>query len=217
VSAFAEVTDFEIDDEPFPYAVLYGALDPDVLRAAWHEFDAVSPVAWQRFRNGQEMKDAARFAAAPYGGAVNAVREVLESEPFIALVEGLFDIDDLTPDDLGGGMHSIPTGGMLASHVDFNLHDDGRYRRINCLVFLNDDPHPSGDLILEGPDRTVRIPPRLGTIALFATSETSWHGHPEPWQGETPRRSIAMYYYTAEPPPWAAPAHSTIFAGAAAG
>jgi hypothetical protein len=46
----------------------------------------------------------------------------------------------------------------------------------------------------------VKVVPTLGTAVLFATSNESWHGHPDPIVGPYPRRSIALYYYTAEKP-----------------
>jgi len=44
-----------------------------------------------------------------------------------------------------------------------------------------------------------RVAPVFNRCVVFSTDATSFHGHPEPVKHplETPRRSIALYYYTA--------------------
>lgn len=215
-SAFPEII-AEYEPLPFPRVVATGVFNLDLLRDAWSEFDKVHS-GWHKFRNHDEFKDGCRFEHAVPGGSVEKVREVLESPEWIACLEDWFGIDGLQPDGLGGGMHSIPEGGHLGMHVDFNRHDDGRYRRINCLVYLNDNPDETGDLILmddydEHPTDLVRIPAEIGTVVAFETSDHSWHGHPYRYRGKTPRRSIAMYYFTDEPPSEVGEPHSTIFTG----
>jgi hypothetical protein len=110
-------------------------------------------------------------------------------------------------------LHRIPPGGFLDMHVDFNQHPDGRYRRLNCLLFLNDDPHWSGNLVLGGPTGgAIDVCPTMDTLVVFVTRDDTWHGHPAPYRGHEDRRSLAAYYYTSEPPPeGVSPAHSTIF------
>jgi Rps23 Pro-64 3,4-dihydroxylase Tpa1-like proline 4-hydroxylase len=199
--------------EPFPHIVWHDLFPTETLTAARAEFDQVPAAAWSTYDNSHERKAGATFN---WGGPnVQAVGSMLQHPSFIGLLSATFDIPALTYSDLGGGMHRIKPGGYLDVHVDFNRHDDGRYRRINVLVYLNDDPDPSGDLWLcDGwPNREppVRVPARLGTVAAFATSEHSWHGHPLPLQGHDERRSLAAYYYTAEAPPGVAEPHSTIY------
>jgi len=57
----------------------------------------------------------------------------------------------------------------------------------------------------------MRIAAQFNRTVLFRTGEDSWHGHPEPLEGDAERRSLAAYYFTADPPPGSAPAHSTVF------
>ena len=45
-----------------------------------------------------------------------------------------------------------------------------------------------------------RVPPYLNHALVFNTDETSYHGYPDPIQcpDGVQRRSVALYYYTAE-------------------
>jgi len=50
-------------------------------------------------------------------------------------------------------------------------------------------------------------------MVIFATTSTSFHGHPKPLTcpSNVTRKSLALYYYTAYPGPDAQAAHSTLF------
>lgn len=205
--------------EPFPHIVLDGEwMDSDVHRAHAEMIWLMAShgeSAWQTYGNRHERKHAMTFGMAAQRGATACagIGSALASKSWIAKLERLTGLHGLTFDDLGGGLHYIPLGGFLDVHVDFNRHDDGRYRRINCLVYLN-ETHPSGALELwatkdSGP--SVRIDTKPNRTAIFLTGETSWHGHPHPLEGAGPRCSLAAYYYQDREPDGAAPAHSTIF------
>jgi len=203
--------------DPFPHVVMNGLWDSTLLRTARSEFDLVPDGAWQVFDNDHERKRGVPFSGG--GAACRLVGERLASPEWCKLLSDLFGVPDLMFDDLGGGLHDIRPGGFLDVHVDFNRHPNGRYRRINCLVYLNDDPDPSGNLELRaGPwdesHESVSIPAKLNSTVAFLTSETSWHGHPIPLAGAASRRSLAAYYYTETPPDGdLAEPHSTIFPG----
>lgn len=199
--------------DPFPHLVLTGLWDHDLLAAAHAEFDwAVAPTAWQTYDNQHELKRAARFASG--GPACQVIGATLASPDWCQYLSDAFHIPGLTFDDLGGGLHWITEGGHLDMHVDFNQHPNGRHRRLNCLVYLNKETDPSGDLLLswgyaDAPD-PVRIPAKANTTVIFETSDTSWHGHPTPLTGPD-RRSLAAYYYTETAPETATWPHDTIF------
>lgn len=202
-----------IADTPFPHVIMDNLFDLELCRRARAEFDLVTD--WQEYRNPTERKLAAEFDRCP-GPAVATIRNVLQGAPFRCLLEGLFDIPDLSFDGLGGGLHRILQSGHLDVHVDFNVHPDGRYRRLNVLVFLNDQPDRSADLWLcAAPDdrHPVRIAPIMGRVVAFQTGEQSWHGHPVPLLGQE-RRSLAAYYYTEDAPVDVAPPHDTIYPAA---
>lgn len=131
----------------------------------------------------------------------------LNSLPFIKFLENMTGITGLMPDPyfMGGGFHQTTNGGHLDVHADFNMH--GRLkveRRLNLLLYLNKDWQPDFGGELELWDEQMescqrRISPMFNRCVVFSTDEKSFHGHPIPVDHprNTPRRSIALYYYTA--------------------
>jgi Rps23 Pro-64 3,4-dihydroxylase Tpa1-like proline 4-hydroxylase len=108
----------------------------------------------------------------------------------------------------------------LKVHVDFNRHArTGLYRRINALLYLNEDWDENYAGHLELWDRSMerrgqRVAPLFNRLVVFNTTDRSWHGHPEPLacpEGRS-RKSMALYYYTKDPAHERTGAdHSTIF------
>ncbi|WP_444437319.1 2OG-Fe(II) oxygenase [Pseudomonas sp. A6] len=130
----------------------------------------------------------------------------LNSQPFLAYLAQLTGIGNLIPDPnlRGAGIHQIARGGFLKVHTDFCTHRDfGFDRRLNVLIYLNDDWQAAygGELELwdaqmQGPP--TRVLPILNRCVVFSTTDTSLHGHPRPLtcpEGVY-RRSLALYYYT---------------------
>lgn len=73
------------------------------------------------------------------------------------------------------------------------------------LVYLNEDWDPSwgGQLQLWDQDMSeavVSVAPNLGQVVIFNTTDTSFHGLPDPIQcpPDRYRRSLAFYYFTAD-------------------
>lgn len=207
-------------DVPFPHKVTDGRWNPISLDRAREEIELLQsghPDAWQRFRNEHECKDAMTFEIAASLGAITClgIRETFASPLFIGRIEGMFGIDGLRFDELGGGLHAIPPGGYLDVHVDFNRDSAGRCRRINCLLFLNRDwaktGEPGGELELYADDYLASIiAPEFNREVIFATSDISWHGHPRP-RPDRWRYSLAAYYFTTEPPADVSAPHDTIW------
>jgi hypothetical protein len=160
-----------------------------------------------RWRNEREFKDEGSDPSM-WGPATKDLIGTLLGDLWQAKMAEVFDLPDIFGATLGGGYHSIPTGGYLAVHTDFNRHPTSRlYRRINCLVFLNRGWRPEWGGVLELD--AVAVEPLFNRTAIFATSDVSWHGHPQPWAGPAPRRSGAVYYYSSEPPPGYGCEHDT--------
>lgn len=130
----------------------------------------------------------------------------LNAPAFLRVLSDITGIEGLQPDPelRGGGIHAIGRGGFLKLHTDFNWHRGlAMYRRLNLLVYLNQDWRDAwkGDIELWSADARERIfalSPRIGHALLFETNDISYHGHPDPL--ECPegvfRKSIALYYYT---------------------
>ena len=134
----------------------------------------------------------------------------LNSGPFIRFLQQLTGIQHLLPDPqlLGGGLHLVGPGGHLGIHADFNWHQELRvHRRINLLIYFNEHWLPEYDGNLELWSRDAKscvksIEPTFNRAVIFNTTSDSFHGHPRPLKvpvGQW-RRSIAMYYYTAQRP-----------------
>lgn len=136
--------------------------------------------------------------------------QTLNSPTFLKFLEGVTGIPHLIPDPYleGGGYHSIGTGGFLKIHADFNWHPILQiHRRINVLLYLNSDWDESWGGHLELWDSNMtncvkKIAPLFNRLVVFSTTDTSFHGHPDPLvcPPEVRRKSIALYYYTAERP-----------------
>jgi Rps23 Pro-64 3,4-dihydroxylase Tpa1-like proline 4-hydroxylase len=131
----------------------------------------------------------------------------LNSEPFLMFLQKLTGIEEtLMPDPyfVGGGFHEIKPGGYLKIHADFNRHNMTNLdRRINALVYLNEDWDESygGHFELWDKDMTKchkKVLPVFNTLAIFSTTDFSYHGHPDPLacpEGRS-RKSLALYYYS---------------------
>lgn len=205
---------------PFPHMVSDDLVSTGLIAAARAEMLTLwrdNVPGWQRWANAHELKHSLDWSHVPPDAALNTVREWLTAEATCKALAELFGIGDrLTPDGLGGGLHVIPVGGHLGVHVDFNTHPlPGLYRRLNVLLYVHGEPGCGGDLELHpaGGVPTV-IGLRPGRLVAFATSETSWHGHPRPYKpvDGLPRLSLACYYFTPIEPAGFGSAHSTVFA-----
>src|SRR5262249_6397264 len=106
-----------------------------------------------------------------------------------------------------GGMHQSVRGGFLNVHADFTVHPQhvNWRRRLNVIVYLNQDwkEEYNGHLELWSRDMTrcvKRVTPVFNRWVLFATDDTSFHGHPVPLAcpPSLTRKSLALYYYTKE-------------------
>ena len=130
----------------------------------------------------------------------------IQRKEFLVIIERITGISPLYADeDLeGGGLHEIYRGGYLNVHTDFNIHPKTKQlRTLNILLYLNEnwDEAWLGNLELWNDDVTsmvTSIAPVMNRMAIFQTSETSFHGHPHPLQvpEDVTRRSLAAYYYT---------------------
>ena len=89
-------------------------------------------------------------------------------------------------------------------HVDFHKHKQMNLdRRLNILVYLNEDwkEEYGGNFELWERDMSkcaTKILPVFNRLAMFSTTDYSWHGHPDPLTcpPDRSRRSLALYYYT---------------------
>ncbi len=190
--------------DPFPHIMLENFIAANVLRpllAEWPEGGA--KVGYDR------AQERLKYEWQPWQLRTPRLRSLLaelNSEPMLRFLEKLTGIQKLIADPyyVGGGLHETRAGGHLSVHADFNIHKGMNVvRRINLLIYLNDDWDDSwgGHLELWSRDmkeRRVKVAPVMGRAVIFNTDLDSFHGVPDPvaCPPDRARRSLALYYYT---------------------
>jgi hypothetical protein len=192
---------------PFPHIVLDDFIDADLLRQVVAEFpDSAGQPCF--LRDQERLKFQFRPDQCP-GAATRALFAELNSRAFLAFLSEMTGIEGLIcdPYHAGAGLHEIKRGGHLGIHADFPRHDIMKVdRRLNLLIYLNDDWEEEYGGALELWDRRMRraerkVLPVLGRAVVFNTDRDTFHGHPDALAcpEDRSRRSIATYYYTARP------------------
>ena len=206
---------------PFPHIVVDDFFPPEVLEAILTEYPGPEDVDWQRFDAPTEVKLAIADTA-QMGTMTRHLLNEMNGQVFLEFLESVTGIDGLIPDPhlWGGGLHQIRRGGFLKVHADFNKHKKLKLdRRMNALVYLNKNWPDSYKGHLELWDKTMtscakRILPQFNRLVVFATTDFSYHGHPDAIECPTnrARRSMALYYYTNGRPAEEVTAdHTTLF------
>lgn len=190
---------------PFPHIVMDDFLDAELLRGLvgdWPSDGAKVGYARDQERLKYEWQPVNLESA-----RIRGFLAEMNSAPMVAFLEALTGIDKLIVDPhyLGGGLHETRAGGHLGVHADFNINKRMNVlRRLNLLIYLNDDWDPAWNGALElwerdMSKRTHSVMPALGRAVVFNTDLDSFHGVPDTiaCPPDRARRSVAMYYYTA--------------------
>lgn len=199
---------------PFPHLVTNQLVPQDTLEDVVESWPDPHWTNWRQFQNR-------KFAVCQFDNCTTQVQNLirqLNGEGFCRHLSWLTGIPNILSDPriVGGGMHETRTGGKLGMHLDFNRLADprattsdglGLYRRLNLLIYLNPPTSPKSGGWLElasgssEADPRFFIQPVIGTQVLMSVQPDGWHGHPVPLEETaSPRRSIALYYYTRECP-----------------
>lgn len=195
-----------VTGDPFPNIYFEDFFNPGILEAILEEFPDLENKDDIKFHTPNEIKLASR-GERRFGPVTKAFVHFLNSEPFLLFLQELTGIDEtLMPDPYfeGGGFHQTKPGGFLKIHADFNKHrQTGLDRRLNVLVYLNRDwpDEYGGHFELWSRDMTrcvKKVPPRFNTMAMFTTTDFSYHGLPNPLTcpPDRSRKSLALYYYS---------------------
>ena len=198
-----------LNNPPFPHIVMNGVVRSDKLENVLKAFPTKEQLEWWKYENVFEKK----LAFDKVYELPEEVKKILcefNSSKFIKFLEKLTGIQNLIPDPhyTGGGLHQIVNGGLLKLHADFNFNANLKlHRRINVLLYLNKQWEPFYGGFLELWDKDVTkcvdtISPDFNKMVIFNTTDGAIHGHPTPLNvpdGVT-RKSLALYYYTAERP-----------------
>ncbi|MEY2883113.1 MAG: hypothetical protein RL490_837 [Pseudomonadota bacterium] len=204
-AAGAALHDRYVNADPFPHIILDNFIDPDLLRPLLAEW----PATGQK-KNYDRDQERLKYEWQPIHLKTPQLRGFLAemiSEPMLRFLEALTGIEKLIADPyfVGGGLHETRAGGHLGVHADFNINKQMNVvRRINLLIYLNDDWDPAWNGALELWSRDMkeckaRAYPDMARAVIFNTDLDSFHGVPDPiaCPPDRARRSIAMYYYTA--------------------
>lgn len=206
--------------EPFPHVVIDDFLPADVLRRIAEKFPKAGDIEWYKFTDARSVKIAAEDETLIEDNARWLLYQ-LNSATFMKFLETLTGIEGLIPDPYfaGGGLHQIEQGGFLKIHADFNRHPKFKLdRRLNLLLYLNENwkEEYGGHLELWNKEMTHfvhRILPIFNRCVIFNTTDSAYHGHPEPLTcpaGVT-RKSLALYYYSnGRPTEEISPEHGTL-------
>ena len=208
--------------DPFPHIVIDGLFDDAILDRVVAEFPAPAEMQWLSFDSATEKKLGYFHERSSITPFIRGFLDALNGFEMLLFLEALTGMEGLIPDPYfgGGGLHQIEPGGFLKVHADFNVHPKLKLdRRANVLIYLNRDWREEwgGDLELWNESMTEcrrKVSPLFNRTVIFSTTDTSYHGHPEPLrcpEGVT-RKSASLYYYTAgRPEAERSEPHDTIF------
>jgi Rps23 Pro-64 3,4-dihydroxylase Tpa1-like proline 4-hydroxylase len=191
---------------PFPNIHFNDFFNTEFLDSVLAEFNINEERDSVFFNDANQLKWSSKGDTS-FGQNTKELIHFLNTESFLQFLQKLTGIEEtLLPDPylIGGGLHEIKRDGFLKIHADFNKHTKTKLdRRINVLLYLNKDweDEYGGNFELWNKDMTLcekKIKPDFNTLAIFSTSDYSYHGHPSPLNCpvNSSRKSIALYYYT---------------------
>ena len=131
----------------------------------------------------------------------------LNSPEFVSFLSNTLDIKLYSDPGLhAGGCHIHSSGGILAPHLDYNIHPKlGLKRKLNLLVYLTEEykTYFGGHLgfykgVSQPEKLMIEIPTIFNRAVLFDTSQNSWHGLSQDliMPSGIYRKSLAVYYLT---------------------
>ena len=191
--------------KPFPSISFENFFNPEMLEEVLAEFPDLNEKGDIKFKDRFSVKLAGEYKT--FTPKIWAFMHFLTSAPFLEFLQIITGIEEkLIPDPYykGGGLHEIKKGGMLKVHADFNKHPTTHLdRRINVLVYLNKDWEEEWGGHFELWDEEMencvsKVAPHFNTMAMFSTTDFSYHGHPDELNcpEDRSRKSLALYYYT---------------------
>ena len=194
------------DAAPFPNISFPNFFKAEKLDEILDEFPDLTKGDQLKYLNPNENKLASK-GEYKFGPKLKNFMHFMNSQPFLEFLQELTNIDEpLIPDPYfeGGGCHESQAGGFLKIHADFNKNRrTGLDRRLNVLVYLNKDWEDSygGHFELWNKDMSeciTKVRPDFNTMAIFSTTDFSYHGLPDPitCPPDRSRKSLALYYYT---------------------
>ncbi len=190
--------------DPFPHAVIDGLFDVDVLRQVVAEIPSRERPGWTTWDTTNEWKyvfDQPEH----FGPGARLLADTMASSEFLRFLERLTGVAGLQADPhyTAAGYFQIERGGFLDVHLDFARNPKTQLvRRVNALVYLNDDWDAAwgGQLelwrSLEGP-KVAEVVPLMNRMVVFSTPDAA-HGHPQPVTAPPGRSRLCFsaFYYS---------------------
>ena len=198
-------------NSPYPNIYIDNSVNPDTYNNICNIFPEIDSDIWKTPSNPHTLKKSVTEQGAlglkEYLFTENQRRLFMElnSSLFLNYLEILTGINGLIPDPYfaEGAFAMSKKGGILDIHADFSHHDKlNLERRINILIYLNDNWKDEylGALNLYDVKLNIikKIYPIGNRIAIFTTSENSFHGFPDKIScpDNMVRKSINLYYYS---------------------
>jgi len=198
-----------VNASPFPHVVIKDFFNEKDLRACAQSIEEKKDtLKWKVQRRVTEHQINKRWIEdiTLMPPAVKKILWKLHSTEFLLFLKELTGIEGIIDDpyNLGGGIHCTSKGGKLNIHKDFDYNKEtSLFRRINVLVFLNEEWRKEWNGDLEFWDKTLKskevsIAPTFNTMVIFNTDNQALHGCPIPLEcpPDRHRLSLATYYYT---------------------
>ena len=193
------------------YVIVDDLFDPSFIKKCEAEFMDIQDSEYVRYSDPHfEFEKYALNSVEKMPVRVREVFTFIHSQEFIKFISSIVDLSPLLVDEKrwGGGLHKTKKGGYLSVHKDFTVlptsykDEEQMLRCINLIGYLNSSWKEEDGGHLEfwdskGEKALDKVPIKFNRWVIFDT-RNNYHGHPIPYQGETPRISIASYYYTRE-------------------
>lgn len=200
---------FDNSNEDFKYVVIDDMLDCDFIDECYSEFSSLTDGEnFVRYDNKFfEFEKYTMNKRELMPENLANLFSFLHSDFFVKKISEITGIPDLIVDEdrWGGGLHMTKKGGYLSVHKDFNVlptsyKDNSQMLRcVNIIGYLNKNwkDGDGGELEFwkkDGSRDLTKIEPKYNRWVIFDT-RNNFHGHPHPYKGDSPRISIAAYYY----------------------
>jgi Rps23 Pro-64 3,4-dihydroxylase Tpa1-like proline 4-hydroxylase len=189
--------------KPFPHIALDNFIDEKIAKSLYQNFPRIENMR-KSFDGYNENKSEDSSFENLHEDFIQ-VKNLFHSTEFLQWLEFVTGIKGLMiPNDFrGAGLHQGKNGSFLDVHVDFSVHSTlNKHRRLNVLIFLNDEwkEEWGGLLELWNKDVTVcehYLNPILNRCVIFECSEISFHGYDKITCPENQtRKSFYGYFYT---------------------
>ena len=209
--------------KPFRFIVVDDFLNAEFCKEvcrAYPDYRKAQKIGQKEFKKSDEYRKIQVTDSKSFPDPVNTLAEELVSGIFCKTLSEITGIHSLKADRKfrGAGMHLMQSGSWLSPHVDFNHLDETLYRRLNVILYLNENWEEEWGGALEIWDPEMKncvhvVPPLFNRAVIFNTAPRSFHGVlPVECPSDRSRNTFASFYYTDVPPAdWEGKFHGTIW------